>query len=359
MTILLVLAVLVVLIVVHEFGHFLAAKFFRVKVEEFGVGYPPRAFRLGKWGGTEYTLNWIPFGGFVRLFGDEGEKEHGPGSYVDARRSVQALILVAGVAANALLAWALFSGALVAGIPRVVPEPSEHTKLVVSYVVPGSPAESAGISAGDELLSLTEGENTLLARAPEDVVAFVAERPGEALDVTYLHASATTTATLRPANAVLEGAEGRPAIGVALALVSDEALSLPQAITEGFVETGHAFVAVGSGLWTLARDAAMGSPDISGIVGPVGLVGVVGDAAEHGLGNLLALSAFISVNLVIINLIPIPALDGGRLFLLGVETIMRRAAPRLAVRLLNAFGIALIVFLMVAVTYNDIARLFS
>jgi regulator of sigma E protease len=358
MTVLLVLAVLVMLIVVHEFGHFLAAKLFGVKVEEFGVGYPPRAFRLGKWSGTEYTLNWIPFGGFVRLFGDEGGRESGPGSYVGASRAVQSLILVSGVVMNALLAWALFAGAFVTGVPRVVSEPGEHTKLVVSYVVPGSPAALAGISAGDQLLSLREGENTLAAHSPEDVMAFVSKRPGRAIEVAYLHATATSV-TLRPANAVLEGAEGRPAIGVALALVSDETLSFPEALREGLVETGHAFVVVGDGLWTLARDALSGSPDISGIVGPVGLIGVVGDAAEHGLGNLLALAAFISVNLVIINLLPIPALDGGRLFLLGVETVMRRAAPRLAVRLLNAFGVALIALLMVTVTWNDIARLFS
>src|SRR3990167_2246912 len=110
-TALLVIAILVVLIVAHEFGHFIAAKIFKVRVEEFGEGYPPRAFLFGKIGETEYTFNWLPFGGFVRLFGDEGEKEHGPHSFIDAKRSVQVVILIAGVAANAILAWALFAGA--------------------------------------------------------------------------------------------------------------------------------------------------------------------------------------------------------------------------------------------------------
>src|SRR3990167_8426040 len=119
LTILLVIGILVALIIVHELGHFLAAKFFRVKVEEFGVGYPPRAFIFGKWGGTEYTLNWLPFGGFVRLFGDVGEGQHGPGSVVDKRRGIQATILIAGVFMNAVAAWALFTGALYAGIPRL------------------------------------------------------------------------------------------------------------------------------------------------------------------------------------------------------------------------------------------------
>src|SRR3990167_10332033 len=156
----LVIAILVVLIVGHEVGHFIAAKIFGVRVQEFGVGYPPRAFLFGKMGETEYTFNWIPFGGFVRLFGDEGETEHGQGSFVDAKRHVQAIILVAGVVANAVLAWGLFSGALAYGIPRVVdnPRPNELVHLVVADVVPGSPAEAAGITPGDEIMRVEDEE---------------------------------------------------------------------------------------------------------------------------------------------------------------------------------------------------------
>src|SRR5882672_6989037 len=110
MTALLVVLILVLLIVVHELGHFLVAKLTKVRVDEFGIGYPPRALVLGKWGQTEYTVNWLPFGGFVRLYGDDGTTEHGRGSIGGAKRWVQALILIAGVTANALLAWLLFSG---------------------------------------------------------------------------------------------------------------------------------------------------------------------------------------------------------------------------------------------------------
>ena len=120
-TALLVLVILVALIVVHELGHFLAAKLFDVRVDEFGVGYPPRAFLFGAWGGTEYTLNWIPFGGFVRLYGEDENMQHGQGSLIDAPRWKQALILIAGVFMNALIAFMLFIFALHAGIPRVIP----------------------------------------------------------------------------------------------------------------------------------------------------------------------------------------------------------------------------------------------
>ena len=170
MTALLVIALFVALVVAHEFGHFIVAKFTRVRVEEFGVGYPPRAFLLGKWGGTEYSLNWLPLGGFVRLYGEEETGAHGAGSVEDAPRAVQAIILIAGVAANALVAWLLFAWAFHLGTPAVVREalPGEQVQLFVSDVVPGSPASAAGLAAGDEIMALEDPQGIALSTlAPE------------------------------------------------------------------------------------------------------------------------------------------------------------------------------------------------
>lgn len=360
-TALLVIGILVLLIVVHEFGHFVVAKIFGVRVEEFGIGYPPRAFSFGKWGGTEYTLNWILFGGFVRLFGDEGEKQHGRGSYVDAHRGVQALILVAGVLGNALLAWALFAGALHLGIPRVVDEVGPDVHLVISDVVPGSPADAAGIAAGDEIVGMGDLEGNLIIDTftPETVSAFVSTRGGQPIEVSFLRAGTVTTATVIPAHAVILDEAARPALGVALVLVSTEAVPWGEAMKDALTTTRNAFVMIGGGLWNIFKDIARGAPNLSDVVGPIGLVGVVGTAAQNGFGNVLALAAFISVNLAIINLIPIPALDGGRLLILAVESLRRRDAPRLAIQLLNALGVALIALLMITVTYHDIARLLA
>src|SRR3989344_318302 len=362
LTALLVIGILVLLIVVHEFGHFIVAKLFGVQVDEFGIGYPPRAFSFGRWGGTEYTLNWIPFGGFVRLFGDEGEGQHGRGSLVDANRGVQAAILVAGVAMNALVAWALFAGALHAGIPRVVDAitPGQDVRLMVVDVVPGSPADAAGIVAGDRILNVADEKNVDLATlTPDALLDFVKTRGGKPLIVSYIHLGATTTASIIPAHAVIPDAGGRPALGVALALVTSEPLSWSDAGIGAIHATRGAFVTVAGGLWSILRGALRGAPDFSGVVGPLGLVLVVGEEAQHGMGNIFALAGFISVNLAIINLIPIPALDGGRLLLLGVEAGLRRSAPKIIVQLINALGIALIVLLMVTVTYHDIGRLLA
>ncbi|MDO8553071.1 MAG: M50 family metallopeptidase [bacterium] len=361
-TALLVIAILVVLIVAHELGHFIAAKIFKVRVEEFGVGYPPRAFLFGKIGETEYTFNWLPFGGFVRLFGDEGEKQHGSGSFVDAPRHVQALILVAGVLANAIVAWGLFAGALALGIPRVLDSKStnENAHLVVADVVAGSPAEAAGIASGDEIVSVRDESGSELAvPTPDTVMDFVRSRAGKQIFVTYERAGTTTVAALRPAHAVISDNVGMPAIGVALVLVSTDPLSATDALKESFYRTKDAFKQVGGGLWTILRGVLAGKPNLSDVVGPVGLVGVVSDAATHGFANVLALAGFISVNLAIINLIPIPALDGGRLLLLAIETVSRRKAPHILIQILNLLGVVLIAILMITVTYQDIARLFS
>lgn len=358
---LLVIAILVLLIVVHEFGHFIAAKLFRIRVEEFGVGYPPRALLFGKVGDTEYTLNWLPFGGFVRLFGEE-EDAHGRGSFADASRWKQAIVLVAGVTMNTVAAWALFAGALHFGIPRVVPaaHAGQNVNLVVTDIVAGSPAEIMGIRPGDSIIGVSDATGAAPAQlAPTDIVNFISARGGQTLSVSYVRAGATSTVNVKPANAVVVQNAGRPAIGIGLALVSSHGESWGIAFADAFTMTKDALGIVGGGLWTIVAGVARGTPNLSDVVGPVGLAGAVSDAARNGIGDVLSLAAFISINLAIVNLIPIPALDGGRLFLLCIEAVLRKSAPRLAVQVLNALGIALIILLMVTVTYNDIGRLLN
>jgi regulator of sigma E protease len=354
-------AILVVLIVTHELGHFLVAKLFRVRVEEFGVGYPPRAFLLGKIAETEYTLNWIPFGGFVRLYGEDADA-HGRGSFADAPRYVQALILLAGVAANALVAWILFASALHVGIPRVIEgavsplDTSAH--LVVSNVFPGSPASAAGLSAGDVIVSMRDQNNVPLSvLTPASVSAYIKVRGGNRITLSYVRDAATSSVSLVPANSVIPNQAASPALGVGLVEVSSIALPWDQSLVQGFTDMHIALLEIGTNLSRKILEAFQGKGSISDLVGPVGLVGVVGEATQHGWGQVLALAGFIAVNLTIINLIPIPVLDGGRLVLVILEAIIRRPAPKLIVQVLNTLGVALIILLMLVVTYHDIARL--
>lgn len=358
MTALLVVAILVLLIIVHELGHFVAAKLSGVQVEEFGVGYPPRAFLLGVWGGTEYTLNWVPFGGFVRLYGDEGEGEHGRGSFVRSSRGRQAIILAAGVCMNLLAAWVIFAGALHAGIPRAVDVFSPGAELVISDVLPASPAEVGGLMPGDDILSINDPSGAAPASlSPQAISDYVSERGGEKLSISFLRGSATSSTTVIPANAVIPGQAGRSALGIGLVLVSSDPLSWTGAFLGAFGAVWGALVQITQSLWTIVLQALRADIDLSDVVGPVGLVSVVGQAAHTGVAQVWALAAFISVNLAVINLLPIPALDGGRLLLVAAEAIRRKPVSKLTIHILNLIGVALIVLLMVVVTYNDIARL--
>jgi len=365
MPIVLVILILVVLIIVHELGHFIAAKLFGVRVEEFGIGYPPTAVSLGRIGETEYTLNWLPFGGFVRLFGDEGQNESGLGSFVTANRAKQAIILLAGIAMNLVAGWVLFTGAYMMGIPRAVESAANvgvaqvpGSRLFIADVVPGSPAEAAGIRGGDELVVIADqsgAEPTALS--PAGVSEFVGSRGGKKLDVSYVRANATSSVGLIPANAIVPNAPQQAAIGVDLVLVTSAPLPFIDASQEAAKASYGAFVAVGQNVLSIIRHSFAGALNLQGIVGPVGLVSVVGEASKAGFGQVLWLAAFISVNLAVINLVPIPLLDGGRLVVVALESAIRRRAPKLVIHLLNTVGILAVLCLMVIVTYHDIARL--
>lgn len=365
MTVLLVIAILVFLIVAHEFGHFIAAKIFRVRVEEFGIGYPPRAFFFGKLGDTEYTLNWIPFGGFVRLFGEDGVSRANSGAknaFANAAKWKQAIILVAGVAANAIVAWMLFATALHVGVPRVVEASDlaagQKAQLEISDVVPASPADQAGLIPGDEVTSVEDEAGQSAPLTPDGVLSFVKTRGGQNIHVSYVRDTKENSVIVRPANAVVPGEAGRPAIGIGLVLVSDESMPLPQALLQAFTVTWNAFGYIAGSLWTIVVGAVHAKADLSQVVGPVGLVSVIGQAAHNGAGYVLELAGFIAVNLTIINLIPLPALDGGRLAILCIEAVARKKPPRVMMQFVNTLGIALIILLMITVTYHDIARLF-
>jgi regulator of sigma E protease len=357
MSVLLVIGILVILIVGHELGHFIVAKLSGVKVDEFGVGYPPRLFSFGKIGETEYTLNWLPFGGFVRLFGEDGNQK-GQHSFVGASHLKQAMILFAGVFANFILGWLLFSGGFMLGMPTAVDVDAPGAKLLISGVIANSPAEESGLVVGDEILSVTStdgyGAENL---SPSTVSDFIADHGGVDVTLTFLREGEVLQTTITPVHAVIEEESGRPALGIALTPISQTKLPVGKALVKGGKYAVGSLRTVTVGLYRIIRDAFQGGAKIENLVGPVGLVGVVDDAAGHGLGHILGLAGFISINLAIINLIPIPALDGGRLVFVAYEAISRRKVPHIVSGILNTVGFAAIIILMLAVTYNDILRL--
>lgn len=366
MSVILFVLILLVLILVHEYGHLLAAKASGMKVEEFGIGFPPKVLSLSKLfrlrGETEYTVNALPLGGFVRIYGEDGAVEGSDAARAFSARPkiLQAFVLVAGVLMNALLAWVLISGLLMASVPRGLSTEevlnAREVTLTVSAVVPDSPAARAGVLPGDAVLSLKRGEEVVSPRTPEEVTAFVAAHE-EAATLTVSRTGEALVFEVAPEEGVLAADPSRKAIGLATAVSGILPLPVHEALWRGAGETLSLLGAVARGLGDLAYGALTMSADLSAVSGPVGIAGAVGTAADRGIADLVFLTALISLNLAVINLVPFPALDGGRLLFLLAEALLRRPIPRRVADTANTVGFALLILLMVAVTVSDIGRL--
>ena len=363
MSILLFIAILAILILVHEFGHFIVAKRSGVRVDEFGIGFPPKIFGK-KIGETEYSLNLLPIGGFVKIFGETPDEEsiNGPDakrSFVNKPKYIQAAILFAGVFFNILLAWFLISAGFMAGLPTpvdVTPEGRtlQNINLVITEILPDSPAQDAGLKAGDKILSLTAGENGVILPSPEATQEFIATRVDE--DIIFAIQRGKQPAvdfTIRPAEGIID----RPVVGIAMEEIGILKLPFYLAFWEGAKLTAMLTEATFFGFAGFVGDIFTGNADLSDVAGPVGIVGIVGDASEFGFIYLLMLTAIISINLAIINLVPFPALDGGRLLFLFIETIKGSPIKPSVANAMNVIGFALLILLMVVITYSDIAKI--
>lgn len=369
MSAVLFIAVLVVLIVVHELGHFLVAKFFKIRVDEFGVGYPPRAFTLGTWAGTTYTINWLPFGGFVRIFGESHGVEYTAKekkeAFIHKPRYAQAAVLAAGVIFNLVFAWLLFTATLMIGAPTSISETDavgKDTQLIVSSVVSGSPADAVGLESGDEIVGIRIGETSPELLYPSTVASFIQGNAGKTIILEYVRTADTgevESVSIVPAHGVLDDAPGTPAVGVAMALVAEQSLSLFPALGQSFVGTWNALKTVTVGLLGFFAAAFTGTANWAEVAGPIGIAGLIGDASSVGFVYLLYFTAFISVNLAVINMLPLPALDGGRLLFVGIEAIRRKPISDKVATILNVLGFTIIIVLMVVVSYHDIIRLFA
>lgn len=358
MTILIFIAVLVLLIVGHELGHFLVAKSVKMRVLEFGVGFPPKITGK-KVGETEYTLNWIPFGGFVRIFGEDQKDIEDPVAFPNRPKIHQALVLFAGPFANVVLAFLLTFLALMIGTASLVDADTTHVtdkRVYVGQVLEGSPADTAGVKTGDVVLSVSRGDEEHAVTSPEDLSMYVGETESF-MSLTVERGGELKTFTITPEAGLIEDSPEKKALGVATALVGTVSYPLHEALWRAVVKTGQDFVFVLVSLGTLLSGLFTFSADISQIAGPVGIASLTGEAASIGFGALLSFAALLSINLAIINLLPFPALDGGRLLFLGIETVSRRRIPLNIAQAVNGLGFALLILLMVAVTVGDISRL--
>ncbi len=372
MTIIIFLIILGVLVFVHELGHFLLAKRAGVRAEEFGFGYPPRALILGKKWGTLFTLNWIPFGGFVKISGENYEEENeadsvrlssksfprGQKRLTEVSRWWQAAILSAGIIFNIIFAWLLFSLGFMIGLPTPVDNDFgadvKNPALTIVGVLPDSPAQSAGLKSGDKIISVSSAAGKALSLTSESVSDFVGDSSGE-IKMDVARGSKTISFSLSPKEGIVTG---KKIIGIEMDMVGTLSLPLRKALYEGARATYFVTYNTVYGLSGLIKDAFVGKADISQVAGPVGIISLVGDASKLGLAYLISFASLISINLAIINLIPFPALDGGRLLFVAIEGVTRKRINAKFVQIVNTAGFALLIVLMVFITYRDIIRLF-
>ena len=337
-TILAFVVIFSIVVFVHELGHFVVAKLAGVRVDEFGFGYPPRLFRLFKRGDTEYTLNAIPIGGFVKVAGDD--KPDDPRSM--ARRSpwVRLAFLLAGPAMNLALAALLFAVTFMMGVPA--------PGVGILEVEAGSPAAQAGLRVGDIIVGV-DGQRVVM---PSDLQALIEERLGREVALTVRRGGQELAQPLRVPRA--QHAPDQGAMGVRIG-VPEERVSYPlfSALGLGLQQALVSVVAIIGGLIAMVRGAVPAD-----LAGPIGIAQMTGQVARSGLTQLVEWTAFLSVNLFIINLLPIPALDGGRLVFVGLELLRggRRVDPQKE-GLVHFVGIVLLLTLFLVVSYFDVQRL--
>lgn len=363
MSVIIFLLILSVLVFVHEFGHYITAKKNGIRVDEFAIGFPPRIFSWMR-GDTKWSLNLIPIGGYVKIFGENPDEESIAGtdssrSFVNKPKHIQALVLSAGIIFNLIFAWFLITLGFIFGFPVPASDyPAEyiHDKsLVVIATIADSPASISGVKSGDRIEKVEAGGETLDNLEPASFSAFITEHGNEKVELTLRRGEDVRVVQTMPITGVLNG---KPAIGVSIDTVGTLKLPFFKAIAQGTETTISIIGQTISGLSRFFFDVFRGQGDFSQVSGPVGIAGIVGGVSELGFMYLISLTAFISINLAVINLIPFPALDGGRLLFVAIEFITRKPISPKVVNTLNAVGFILLLLLMAVVTWNDVAKLF-
>ncbi|HOM32993.1 MAG TPA: RIP metalloprotease RseP [Candidatus Paceibacterota bacterium] len=359
MPILIFIICLAILIIIHELGHFLVAKKNGIKVEEFGIGLPPRIWGVKK-GETIYSINALPFGGFVKIYGENGEHIDEERSFSAKKPGVRAKVLAAGVIMNLIFGIFLLMIGFNIGVPAVVTEKTipnmKDIKLAVLEVQKDSPAELAGLKMGDYILEVFyNNEDKILNPKVEDLQNFTKKYAGKELNLKIERGKEI----LEIKAVAREGieAEEKGALGI---VISDTGLlkySFFRSLWEGLKNGLMMFVNVFISLFIFLKSLIVEGQMIGEVAGPVGIVALGSNIVKNGIGYLLQFLATLSIYLSAINLIPFPALDGARIFSILIEKIRGKAIPAKTENLINSIGFVLLMGLFVFVTFNDIMKL--
>ncbi len=322
------------IIFVHELGHYIAARLSGIKVLELALGFGPRLIGWSR-GGTDYSLRIIPFGGFCRMLGEDPSEKDDPGNFTEKPLLSRIAVVVAGPLMNFVLALLLLFSVyfFFVGVPIT-------DSTGIGNVVPGHPAAEAGLQTGDQLTAI-DGVNV---SNWNDVVSLIEDKEGRQVELAFIRDGKQNVISITPiAEETPEGTRG--VIGITPRV---EKFVFGGAINSSFQYISFVLVAT---YQTLTGKVPLE------VVGPVGIISFVGQAANNGIVSLMLLTALISFSLCIMNLLPIPALDGGRLLFLLIEGIRRRPLDPEKEGFIHMIGFAILIILILLITYNDLIRL--
>lgn len=337
-------------IFVHEFGHYLVAKLTGIRVEEFSLGMGPKIIGRKK-GETFYSLRWLPLGGFCKMTGEtvvENEE-----NVIDPKRFdqkpiwVRSAVLVAGSLMNFILGIILFIFIFtIFGVPSLTDN--------VGEVVPGSVAEVAGIQPGDKIISI-DGKKV---SGWNEVTGIIHQSAGKKLQLGIERGKDTFEVTVTPQ---YDPEKKEALIGISSEKTKWEKVSLTTGITKGFTETYNILIAMFDFLGGLLNKLITQQPakEVGGVMGPLGIIDIIGKSVNLGIVPVAYLTALITINLGFMNLLPIPALDGGRLLFVLIEAIRGKKVKPERENLVHLVGFALLMLLMIMITWQDISRMFS
>ncbi|MFH1315163.1 MAG: RIP metalloprotease RseP [Candidatus Uhrbacteria bacterium] len=355
-TIVIFLAVLSILVLVHEIGHFITARRLGCKVEEFGIGFPPRLFAWKrKKDGIEYSVNWIPLGGFVRIKGESGLFRSHKDSFSAKPIWKRFVILFAGVAMNFLLAAVLLSFGFLIGIPTalddVLPEGAKVSDeaVRVSTVLSNTPAEVAGLKMGDQIISI----NDQIFADAEAARIYIGQQNDQDINFLVLRDEGELLIPMTP-----EYIEEIGTTGVGTGLITTAFVSFPihKAVWFGFSTAAQYTVMIAVAIYDILKSLITGQGVGIDLSGPVGIAVMTGEVSRLGLVYLIQFTAILSINLAVINILPLPALDGGRILFLLIEAIRRKPIDERIEAIVHNSGFVLLMGLVILITYRDLVN---
>lgn len=355
LTVVVFVSLLLLLVLAHEWGHFIVAKKAGCSVEEFGFGFPPRVASF-VWHGTRYSLNLVLIGGFVKIKGENmDEEDPGPASFAGKSTGWRSAILAAGVAMNVITASVLLAVQGVVGVPILVTDANEATVTnqltYILEVAPNSPAAKVGLRELDRIVRIEDISEPHLA----DIQATTTQHAGQPVTLEIERQGQHQELTVIPRESPPAG-EG--ALGVSLASTGLTQVPWWQAPRHGVVRTGEMLYQIvlqfSLVIQKLVREGA--APE--GLTGPIGIAMYTNEVTKLGVSYILEFGALISLNLALINILPIPALDGGRLMFVIFERVFGRKFPGKIEQISHTVGFATLIALMLLITFKDIQRYF-